>query len=60
MIRERQAHPGKQEDILDRLLKTHEQDPEKLTFRQILAVTSINMYAVSVLLPVSLAIFIPS
>ena len=43
MIRERQANPGKQNDILNRLLETHEADPDKLSFRQILAVTSINM-----------------
>ena len=46
MIHERQEHPGKHEDILNRLLEMHESDPEKLSFREVLAVTSINMYAI--------------
>lgn len=43
MIRERQANPSKQNDILNSLLETHKTHPEKLSFREVLAVTSINM-----------------
>ncbi|KAI9842249.1 MAG: hypothetical protein M1837_007394 [Sclerophora amabilis] len=45
MIHERQQSSEKHNDILSRLLETHEASPEKLSFREIIAVTSINIIA---------------
>ena len=44
MIKERQRNPGDRKDILARLLEVHEKEPLKLSFREIVAITTTNMY----------------
>ena len=44
MIKERQKNPADRKDILARLLEVHEKEPAKLSFREIVAITTTNMY----------------
>lgn len=43
MIKERQKNHLDRNDILARLLEVHEKDPSKLSFREIVAITTTNM-----------------
>ena len=44
MIKERQKNYSNRNDILARLLEIHEKDPSILSFREIVAITTTNMY----------------
>ncbi|OTA99734.1 hypothetical protein M426DRAFT_76178 [Hypoxylon sp. CI-4A] len=54
-IEERQRNPVPRKDILSQLLETHNNDPESLSMREIIAITTTNVIAGSDTTAVSLA-----
>ncbi len=51
MIKERQKNPVEGKDMLARLLEVHDKDPNQLSFRELVAITTTNMYELLSLLP---------